>query len=197
MTVSDALERLKERALLLGASDAGIIPAGEIRVEERLAKMCEEPGCEGYGLTVNCPPHVMKPDVFRRSLKQYRAAIVFKIDVPTQILLTDDRHGVAAVIHGTAAEIEGLAVQAGYEKSRGLAVGSCKPVFCGDYHGCQALSKEGGCRFPLSARPSISGLGVNFFELTKVLGWQINRITKDTDPDEIDMGMMAGMVLVG
>ncbi len=197
MELSGALEMLKGRAMELGLSDAGIVSPGDIKVEEKFAEMCREPGCEGFGLTVNCPPHVMKPSAFAESLGRYRAALVFKVDVPTEILLTDDRYEVAAVIHGASAKLERLAVEAGYERSRGLAVGSCKPVFCKEYDDCRALSGEGGCRFPDSARPSISGLGINFFELSGLLGWRIERITGETDPDEVETGMMAGMVLVG
>jgi hypothetical protein len=62
---------------------------------------------------------------------------------------------------------------------------------------CIVLDNNEDCRFPDQARPSLSGLGVNFLELSKTLGWQFERITKDTNPDDVPMGMMAGMVLIG
>ena len=42
----------------------------------------------------------------------------------------------------------------------------------------------------------MSGLGINFFELSQTLGWQIDKITRDSDPDTVPLGMMAGMVLL-
>jgi hypothetical protein len=38
---------------------------------------------------------------------------------------------------------------------------------------------------------------VNFLALGKALGWHFEIITKDTKPDDVPMGMMAGMVLIG
>ena len=58
------------------------------------------------------------------------------------------------------------------------------------------LAANGACRHPEAARPSISGLGVNFFELARAVGWPINKITRDSDPGETPMGLMAGIVLL-
>ncbi|MEW6615710.1 MAG: DUF2284 domain-containing protein [Thermodesulfobacteriota bacterium] len=191
------VDKLIQHAINLGVSDAKIVSVEAISVEDHLAKMCEEPRCDGYGQTINCPPHVMKPDRFREYIGQYKLALVFKLDVPTEILLTDDRLDVARIIHETAATIEQFAINDGHTNSKGLAAGSCKRIFCSGYDECCALNEGVYCRFPDLARPSLSGLGVNFFKLSKVLGWQISKITKDSNPDDVPMGMMAGMVLIG
>ncbi len=196
MKTKHSLDNLIQHAFSLGVSDAKAVPVKDISVEDHLAKMCEDQRCEGYGQTINCPPHVMKPAEFREHIKQYEFAVVFKFDVPTEILLTDDRRDVARIVHETAANIELFAVNHEYAKSKGLAAGSCKPLFCSKYDKCIALDRDGECRFPNLARPSMSGLGINFFELTKVLGWQMSKITRDSNPDNIPMGLMAGMVLV-
>jgi len=194
---SHSLQELIQKAFELGASDAGIIPAQSIVVEDRFAEMCSSPQCPGYGLSPGCPPHAMKPAEFRDLLAQYRHALVFKIDVPTQILLSDSRHDVAKLIHEISAGIERLAKEKGYANSKGFAAGSCKLIFCKGHAKCIVLDKNENCRFPDQARPSLSGLGVNFVELSKTLGWQFEKITKDTKPDDVPMGIMAGMVLVG
>jgi len=191
------MDKLIQHAIDLGVSDAKIVSVEEISVEDHLAKMCEEPRCDGYGQAINCPPHVMKPDRFREYISQYEFALVFKLDVPTEILLTSDRFDVARIIHETAANIEQFAIDDGHTNSKGLAAGSCKRIFCSGYDKCIVLNDGGDCRFPDLARPSMSGLGVNFFKLSKVLGWQIKKITKDSNPDDVPMGMMAGMVLIG
>jgi predicted metal-binding protein len=194
---SDPLQELIQKAFELGASDAGIIPAQSIVVEDRFAEMCSSPRCPGYGLAPNCPPHAMKPDEFRMILTQYKHALVFKIDVPTEVLLSDSRLDAAKLIHELSAGIERLAKEKGYTNSRGFAAGSCKLIFCKDHAKCIVLDKNKSCRFPDQARPSLSGLGVNFLELSKTLGWQLEKITKDTKPDDVPMGIMAGMVLIG
>jgi len=194
---SDPLQELIQKAYELGASDARIIPAQSIVAEDRFAEMCSSPQCPGYGLAPSCPPHAMKPDEFRDLLTQYEHALVFKIDVPTEILLSDGRLDVAKLIHEISAGIERLAKEKGYTNSRGFAAGSCKMIFCNEHEKCIVLDKNEDCRFPDQARPSLSGLGVNSLELSKTVGWQFEKITKDTKPDDVPMGIIAGMVLIG
>jgi predicted metal-binding protein len=187
---------LVQHALALGVGDARLIASDRIQVEEKLARICEDPGCPGYGQGANCPPHVMQPAAFRALLQRYPEALVFKFDVPTEILLGDERFEVARLVHETAAELECRALSCGYAAARGLAAGSCKRIFCVEEKDCQVLATHSVCRHPNAARPSISGLGVNFFELARAVGWSIHRITRTSDPKEVPMGLMAGIVLL-
>ncbi len=181
MKTRHASDNLIQYTFTLGVSDAKAVSVKDISVEDHLAKMCEDNRCEGYGQTIHCPPHVMEPGEFREYIiKHYEFAVVFKFDVPTEILLTDDRHDVAGIVHETAAKIEQFAINNGYTKSKGLAAGSCKPLFCSKYDKCIALTGNGRCRFPNLARTSMSGLGINFFDLTEILGWQMSKITRET-----------------
>ena len=59
------------------------------------------------------------------------------------------------------------------------------------------IEKDKECRFPSLARPSMEAVGINVFKLMQDVGWEIQPITKDTDPDSIPGGILAGMVLVG
>lgn len=193
----DSLQELVRHAFQQGVSDARIIPARAVVVEDRFPEMCASPQCPGYGQAPGCPPHVMKPAEFRELLSRYEHVLVFKIDAPTEVLLGDERLDVARRIHEIAATIERLAQERGYAHSRGFAAGSCKMIFCSDRESCVVLEHGGECRFPDKARASISGIGVNFEELCKSVGWRFQIITKDTASDEVPMGMMAGMVLIG
>lgn len=197
MKTRDSEKRLIDHALSLGASSARMLPVEVIRIRARFADMCKTPRCPGYGQTVNCPPHSMGPRAFAKFLKKFGHAIVFRFDVPTEILLSAERHDVARAVHETAAAIEQVAVDLGDRRSAGLAAGSCKQIFCREYNDCCVLTEGKNCRFPDLARPSMSGLGVDFAHLFKTLGWQIDKITKDTDPEVVRTGLMAGMVLIG
>ncbi|MDH3957775.1 MAG: DUF2284 domain-containing protein, partial [Desulfobacteraceae bacterium] len=75
------LEKLTQLACQLGASDARAIYTTDISVEDDLANLCREPGCENYGLSASCPPYVAGPDGFRKLLNTFKYAVVFKIDV--------------------------------------------------------------------------------------------------------------------
>lgn len=189
-------QQLLRRATELGVSDARLIDAARIQVEDDLAKICKDPGCPGYGLGANCPPHVMKPDAFRQMLHDYPRALVFKFDVPTEVLLGEGRFEVSRIVHETAANLERHALTCGYAAAQGLAAGSCRRIFCTEETHCRVLEGDGDCRHPEAARPSISGLGVNFFELSRAVGWPIHKITRDSNPDDVPMGLMAGIVLL-
>ena len=68
---------LAKAALSLGATDAKIIRASDIVVENRVPLKCRA-GCIGYGKKLTCPPHVPTPDEFRKILAEYRYALLVK-----------------------------------------------------------------------------------------------------------------------
>jgi hypothetical protein len=43
----------------------------------------------------------------------------------------------------------------------------------------------------------MSGFGINVSQLMKVAGWQMDRITRETDPEAVEIGMLCGLVLIG
>jgi len=189
-------DHMIQKALQLGVSDVRLIDAARIRVEDDLARLCQEPACPGFGRGAGCPPHVMAPETFRRLLDRFPRALVFKFDVPTEVLLGDGRLEVARRVHETAAALEAYAPAKGYRAARGLAAGSCRAIFCADEQTCRVIAEKGACRHPDKARPSISGLGVNVFELARTLGWPMEKITRDSRPEDVPMGLMAGIVLL-
>ena len=69
------LERYREIALELGASDATIIPAEWISVDERVRLKCLVPRCLRAGETPNCPPNAPDLDLVRRALERFSWAI--------------------------------------------------------------------------------------------------------------------------
>ncbi len=187
---------LTRLACRLGASDAEVIAASDISAEDELAKLCEKPQCENYGLATSCPPHVAGPVGFREFQKKYRHAVVFKIDVPTEILLSSRRREVFRLLHEIAAGVELAAVKMGYIHSKGFAGGSCKQLFCRDHIDCRALAEGGTCRHPDGARQSMSGFGINVSKLLQAAGWHMDKITRDTEPDDVPKGSVSGLVLI-
>lgn len=190
------LDDLTQQALEMGASAAATISAGNIHVEDKLAALCEEPRCENYGQSASCPPHVSGPSGFRKLIRQYTHAIVFKIDVPTEILLSDQRREIFQLLHEIAAGIEQAAVKRGCANSKAFAGGSCKQIFCSDQTNCRVTVEGKGCRNPERARPSMSGFGINVHRLMQAADWPMEKITRDTNPDQISMGSVTGLVLV-
>lgn len=191
------LDSIVSRAQRQGVSDVRIVSPDMIPVDSRFVAYCREPRCPGFGMSMSCPPNVEGPDWFREFKSGFDAVLVFKFDVPSRVLLSEERHGITRLIHETAAGIEIAARQARLSRSRGFAGGSCKALFCSDYSACNVLSGQGECRHPDQARQSMSGMGVDFLELSRRLDWKPSKITKDTDPDQEPTGSMAGMVFLG
>jgi predicted metal-binding protein len=191
------LKELTELACRLGVSHAKVISTSEILIEDDLAKLCREPQCENYGLSASCPPHVAGPSGFRKLLENFEHAVVFMIEVHSEILLSSDRREVFRALHEIAAAIEHAAVEIGYRNSRAYAGGSCKRLFCQDYSSCRILKEGGECRNPDRARPSMSGFGINVSKLMAAAGWTMKRITRDLDQHKASMSTVCGLVLIG
>lgn len=197
MNDQSVLSELTRLAVELGATDARAIAAADVPVEDHLAQLCREPGCENYGLSAGCPPHVTGPSGMREMLARFAHALVFKIDVPSEMLFSSARPELFAVLHEIAAEIERRAVQMGCGRSKAFAGGSCKQLFCADHAGCRVATEGGACRNPRRARPSMSGFGVNVSKLMQAAGWPMHRAEPGTDSAAGSIGTLSGMVLIG
>ena len=194
--LSSCIKKLSQRAIDFGASDAKVIPLDLIAIEDEVLEMCKKPHCDGYGKSINCPPHTMKPEEFREFVKQYGHAVVFKIDVSIEDMMSEKRNDAFRMIYEIASRLETVAQDKGLEHSRGFAAGSCKPVFCRAHKVCQALSNMNSCRNPSSARPSMEAVGINVVKLIRDAGWEIQAIDKDTNPESISNVVLSGSVLV-
>lgn len=180
----------------LGASDAKIISTARIPVEDRIVEMCKKPPCECYSMSANCPPHVMKPKEARKWMLSYEMALLFKIEVLPRILFSDEGFDIFRNIYVICSQLERFSYEMGYMRSKGLAAGSCKTVFCRNTP-CEALIDGSKCRYPSLARPSMEALGVNVFRLAKDVGWKIYPILRNSNPEDIPNAMLAGLLLVG
>jgi predicted metal-binding protein len=187
--------KLQKKALELGASEAKIISVDRIPVEDEVVEMCKAHLCKGYGKSANCPPHVMGPGQARGWIEKYETALFFKIDVPPQVLLSEDRFKTFKRVYLITSKLEASARDEGFPHAAGLAAGSCKPVFCKG-RSCDALTDQGECRYPTLGRPSMEAVGINVFKLSKDVGWDIHTILKDSDPEGVPKGMLAGLLLL-
>lgn len=189
-------KQLLKLARELGATHAGVIPAANIVIEDELAGFCQPPGCNHYGLSASCPPHVGGPAEMRDLLHQFTKALIFKIDIPTEIVFSIDRRQVFALLHQVAAGVEQAACRHGCREARSFAGGSCKQIFCHAQPQCRVLAEGGSCRYPHSARPSLSGFGVNVQKLLQAAGWTMHGRNPAPDKDVSPLTSLCGMVLI-
>ena len=187
---------LLELATRSGATDARIISTRDILVEDRLAGICKETSCESYGLSMSCPPHVAGPAMFREWIKEIDNAIVVKMDVPLEILLSE-REDIMRLLHEIVASIELAARQLGYANSKAFAGGSCKQFFCSSHADCRVVAHKEECRNPHRARPSMSGFGVNVPEMMKTAGWTSDEDKSGPHKEGTSTGTVSGLILIG
>lgn len=193
----EKLNQLIQYALQSGADRAVIVSAGEIVIDAALADKCREPRCPNYGLAKSCPPHVAGPAALKEQLTTFHQAILFKIEVPSEILFTSQRREVFQQLHKAASGLERAALQAGFSRAQGYAGGSCREIFCHEHADCPALSENGECRHPQYARPSMSGFGIDVAGLFETAGWALRLAANHrSDSAAAETADICGLVLI-
>ena len=181
----------------LGATSAAIISSKEIQVKESLAELCNgEYSCPNYGLSLSCPPYVAGPVEFRKWRVQSKYSITVKIELPTLVMFSGERKGVMQLLHKIVAGVERKAIKSGFEKSRAFAGGSCKELFCEDRESCRILSENKSCRHIATARPSMSGFGIDVTQLMLSSGWPAPRAEKSKLSDRNPTSWVAGLIML-
>jgi predicted metal-binding protein len=182
---------LKDLALELGASEAKVIRANEIVVENRVVLKCRV-GCKNYGKTLMCPPYSPSVDDFRSVLSVYCYALVLKFKSKAEAspevakLLSKDENDTSLtedmqekirtfwaswkqdkldllkMIH----ELEKAAMNKGYTLALGFTTGSC--MICDK---CNVEQKI--CIHPIEARYSAQSVGINIKQTLENLDMSI------------------------
>jgi len=195
------LERYRQRALQLGATDAKIITTDMILIDERVLAKCTYPRCAFYGTNANCPPYAMEPALVRRIVNNFRYAIFNMIQVPSKDIAgpeaREKRLSIPSQIknHEIVARIETEAFYDGYHLALGFADGPCKNAFCPNTE-CSALVTGQSCKhFPM-ARAAMEAVGMDAFTMAAKVGWDIYPIGRTLPPSEVPHGTKLGLVLI-
>jgi predicted metal-binding protein len=181
------LERYRQLAMELGATDAAVIPGNHVEVDERVRLKCVVPRCLRAGETPNCPPHTPDLQLVRTALGRFSWAIAFKCHVEPLEEYVPGRGATRAErrrtlsFHGKSSEVvcalERQAYKDGYYLAMGFGGGSCKDYLCQGTV-CQFLD-SGRCRFPHRARPAMEAMGIDVVALINKLGWEIYPLLDD------------------
>ena len=194
------LDHFRQMAVEFGASMAEVIPANWVRIDERVRLKCAIPLCPYYGRTIHCPPHGPSPEFMRKALTRYNRAILFAIDVIPVELFSDrskERQAAADLARKgleIVSRIETLAFGSGYYLAMGFGQASCKKALCGQER-CLILD-GGNCPYPLKARPSMEGAGMDVFGLVTRVGWDIYPIYRTVNPREVPRALSVGIVFI-
>lgn len=190
------MEFLIRQACLAGASEVRMLSPAEIVVEDALVRFCSEPRCENYGLSPSCPPHVAGPVGFERLRQKSRTSLVVRLEIPSSVLFSSERKEVMRLLHEIVAGLELAAIDLGYSGSKAFAGGSCKDLFCQEHLCCRVVERQEPCRNPRSARPSMSGFGINVGKMMEAAGWSAAKNIPSMDPEAESMTWVAGLVMI-
>jgi len=201
-TLRADLERYRSLAIELGASDAAVIAASRVSVDERVRLKCTVPRCTRAGETPNCPPYAPDLELVRRAIGRYSSAILFKCDVsPIQDYVpgrgtTKSEQRQVLLFHKRGSEVvdalERQAYKDGYHLAMGLGGGSCKDYLCQGML-CQFLD-SGRCRFPQRSRPAIEAMGIDVTKLINDAGWSAYALLDDLS--KIPCAITVGLVFI-
>ena len=195
------LARYKLQAIELGATDAKVIRAETVVIDERVLAKCTYPRCSGYGTNANCPPYAMSLDQIRKIVKNFRYGIFIQIEVPSHEIAgaeAVEKNLIAPYIrkiNEIISTIEAQAFYDGYHLALAFGSGTCKSIFCPDTE-CQALTPGQPCPHRLKARASMEAVGIDCFSTAARVGWNIYAIGQKTLPEEIPYGLRLGLVLI-
>ena len=196
------LERYRALALELGASDAAVMPAGDVVVDERVRLKCLSPRCLRAGETPNCPPNAPDLDLVRKAFSRFSWAVLLKCDVgpiadyaPGSGKTREEKRRVLS-FHRQSGEVvyelERQAYKDGYHLAMGFGGGSCKDYLCQGMI-CQFLD-SGRCRFPHRSRSSMEAMGIDVISLINKVGWQAYALTGDLE--NIPCAITVGIVFI-
>jgi len=147
-TVSTRLAKYVEMALKAGASDAKLIPTGEVATAAWVRLRCQY-GCGMYGRCLTCPPHSPTPEQTRRVLDEFSTALLIHSDGEADVC-------------GIARTIEREAFLDGHYKAFSFHAGPCQA--------CEECDPSAPCRNPSLARPAMEAAGIDVFATAHAAG---------------------------
>ena len=175
--------RLVEVAIKAGATNAGIIPAKQVVVDQRVRLKCEVPRCAGYGQFLTCPPHVMPVETFKKVLSDYKWGLLVKVEAngidstdkgkgrinPTILKKYKDLHRPFKLkLLRIVETVESAAFKQGMRFASGFVGGSC--ILC---KRCVDDKSSQPCRHPFRARPPMEAVGIDVIRTASNAGLPI------------------------
>lgn len=189
------LQELRTTALSNGATDAAVVRARDVVVDERVGLKCRNPPCEHYGRNLMCQPFTPSAEQCRKYLKLYRQGILIKVEeiIPPKIRdyvekgwrLPRLRRNSAfrrlydpwdvrvwKKLHGVVCDVEREAFRRGFHLSTGLVGERCKL--------CNECDVTAPCKRPWEARASMEALSIDVYRTVQKAGFKIEWGKRDS-----------------
>jgi predicted metal-binding protein len=151
-------------ALAGGAHEARLIPVSNVVAAEWVRLKCQF-GCSGFGKRLCCPPCTPTPDEMKRVLAGYKTALIYSY--------TCTPNGYKAKrlrMQRAVTTIERAMFLDGHYKAFGLMAGPCRM--------CKECNRDGLCRHPELARPSMESCGIDVYATARNSGIKLEVVTR-------------------
>ncbi len=184
------LAQIATMATSLGASEARVIDAKDVVIDERVRLKCMVPICSDYNRHMMCPPNLMPVRAFADIISLYKKALIIQIEADVdsrdksgaslskelcnQLEMSTKTHEWERKLHGLINKVEAHAFKEGFYLAAGLIGGSCS--LCEE-----CVDPRGGkpCRRPFEARPSMEAMGIDVVKTCKNAGLPL-QLSSDT-----------------
>jgi predicted metal-binding protein len=148
--MEETYRALLDRAMEMGASEAGLIHTDRIVFDPRAFLKCRF-GCHRWGKFWTCPPNLLlSPELFMEGMKRYHTGMIIKTPDPKK------GQEVAVAIEKEAMIKHGF----GFAFALALCVQ------------CEECAYPEPCRFPHLARPTMDAFGMDIMKTVGLLGFK-------------------------
>jgi len=159
----DRFKKLIQTAMERGATEAKIISAREVVLDDRVILKCQVPLCNEYGNHLLCPPNSPSLDHFREALNKYSKGLLIQLHTSRDQLDSMSERSLKKAIYARANElheivnvVEKAAQELGFTFAAGFIGGACK--LCDP---CVGVKSGAPCKHPFKARPSMEAVGID------------------------------------
>ena len=175
------LAQIVTTVMSLGASEAKIIDAKDIVVDERVRLKCMVPICSDYNRHMMCPPNLMPVGEFAGIVGLYEKALIVQIEADedssdkssaslskelcSKLEKSTKTNEWEQKLHRLINKVEAHAFKEGFYFAAGLIGGSCR--LCQE---CVDPQSGNPCRHAFEARPSMEAMGVDVVRTCKNIG---------------------------
>jgi predicted metal-binding protein len=165
---SASIQRIISTLKKEGVTEAILIRAKDVVVDERVRLKCRIPICDAYGRNLMCPPYVPSVADFRAALKRFSEALLIQLTVSLPKKPRGPGKDVflpAKRLHELVNLGERMAFGEGFRFATGLIGGCCR--LCKT---CAGATPGRRCAHPFKARPSMEAMGIDVTATTEKAG---------------------------
>lgn len=164
--MEDKVSKIIERK---GFAKYGFLQPWEVTISHWIRIKCRF-GCPSYGKCLACPPNTPSIEDCKNFFSEYSSAYMIHYEVNESA--PEKRTNILRDVNNRLLELENEVYRMGYHKAFVMFIGPC--------NFCKKCTGDYPCQHPVQRRPSLQGMGVDFYKTAVTIGLPIDEeITND------------------